>query len=374
MTSNNYAGAKGKQIGVGAATGAATGGALGALARGLVGQSVEAVDNFVRATYARTIRPSFAGKASVSQINRGAAQARQAVNSIVANKPNLRLTDEAGNETAGVLPKSLKQFGEAVEQTKAQIFQRYDALARQAGEAGVAVDLAPAVSELRSIASDRTVRDLHPQLATYAADLAGQLTKSSSYTPSEAQSVIQNLNKSLSSFFTNPTSETVARSGVEARLLGKLRESLDTAIENAGSPGYQALRSEYGALRATEKDVARAVAREAKNLPGGLVARLGNFGASEELLRGVVTGDLKGIATSAAIKAAVELRKALGSPNRAVRRLFEAAEQQGTAGNAPLEHAAAAAIPVAGSVAGGLPPALAAIQGKVDEMRGQAQR
>ena len=162
----------------------------------------------------------------MSQIDRGAAQARQAVDSIVANKPNLRLTDEAGNETAGVLPKSLKQFGEAVEQTKAQIFQRYDALARQAGEAGVAVDLAPAVSELRSIASDRTVRDLHPQLATYAADLAGRLAKSGSYTPSEAQSVIQNLNKSLSSFFANPTSETIARSSIEARLLGKLRRKL----------------------------------------------------------------------------------------------------------------------------------------------------
>ena len=93
------------------------------------------------------------------------------------------------------------------------------------------------------------------------------------------------------------------------------------------------------------------------------MARLGNFEAGAEMLRGALTGDLKGIAASVALKGGVELlHKVLASPNRAVRRLFEAAEQQGSAGNAPLEHAVGAAIPVAGAVAGGLPPGLGGVQ------------
>ncbi len=53
-----------------------------------------------------------------------------------------------GTEIAGQLPKSLKQFADAIEQTKAGVFAKYDAMARQAGDKGVTVDLAPAVAEL----------------------------------------------------------------------------------------------------------------------------------------------------------------------------------------------------------------------------------
>jgi hypothetical protein len=275
VTSGNYAATKAGQVALGAAGGAVAGGALGSLAHGLASDSPEAVDAFIGDTYSRVVKPSIAGRTSAAKLDRGAAQARLAIDSVVANRANLQLTDDAGNELAGQLPKSLKQFADAIEQTKAGVFAKYDAMARQAGDKGVTVDLAPAVAELRSIASERAVRDLHPQLAAYANDLADRLAASGKYSPSETQAAIQNLNKSVGSFFANPTAETVARSGIEARLLGKLREGLDSAIESAGSKGYQALRSEYGALRETEKAVAKAVARTAKNVPGGPVGRLG---------------------------------------------------------------------------------------------------
>ncbi len=282
VTGGDFAHQKAGQVALGAAGGAVAGGALGGLAHALVHDAPEAIDAFIGDTYSRVVKPTIAGRTSAAKLDRGAAQARQAIDSVVTNRANLKLTDDAGNEIAGQLPKSLKQFADAIEQTKAGVFAKYDAMARQAGDKGVTVNLGPAVAELKSVASDRTIRDLHPQLAAYATDLAARLAKSVKYSPSETQAAIQNLNKSVSSFFANPTSETVARSGIEARLLSKLREGLDDAIEHAGSAGYQALRSEYGALRETEKAVAKAVARTAKNVPGGLVGRLGNLGAVGE--------------------------------------------------------------------------------------------
>ena len=290
-----------------------------ALGDAIAANNPGAVDSYITKRYRSVVKPP----PGTAKGETGLAQQDQriltTVDQIIANKDALRLTDA----TPGQLPRSLRQFSEAVDQTKKSLFQKYDAMAQQSGDVGVQVDLAPVISELRSIGTRPEVVDLHPELIPQAEQLARNFEARGFYSPSAAQDAIENLNRTLSAFYKNPTEQTVGRANLLAPVARILRSQLDEAIGEAQGPGYQALRLQYGALASVEKDVARAVQREANKIPGGLAGTFADMVASEEAIRGVLTLNPAALARAGGIRAAKSAIKYIYDPNRAIERMFQ---------------------------------------------------
>lgn len=283
------------------------------------------VENYINTKYNQAIKPSMAGKTAPGQLDKYNASISDAVKSIVDNKPNLKLTDQYGEPVTNI-PQNVDQFRQAIEQTKAGIFKQYDAIAKQAGQSGATVDLSPIAGELQKVADSQVVQDLHPELASYAASRAKTLLSRGSYTAETAQTAVQNLNKSLDSFYKNPTYETASKASVDALIANQLRAGLDKTIENAGGQGYGALKAKYGSLKNIETDVIKRGIVEARK-GGNVITHLGDLASAEELIRGVATMNPQAFATGAILKSIIKLRDYLNSPNRAVKLLFEKADK-----------------------------------------------
>jgi hypothetical protein len=281
----------------------------------------------------KAIRPTVVGKRTAPQVRAYYEKAKNAVKTIIDNKDSLVLTDAEGGAVKG-LPKTVKQFSEAIDQTKRAVFKQYDDMATKAGQAGVEVDLYPAVKELESIASNKVLNDLSPEIADYAMKRSEALSGRATYTTTEAQDAIAHLNKSLESFYRNPSYETANRAGVDSLIVNNIRKSLDDAIENSVGAGYQDLKNTYGALKAIEKEVAqRAVVNARKNTKGLL--DFTDVLTSGELISGILTMNPAMIAKGAAGRGIKEYFKILNNPDRIVKGMFSDAESLLNRRNAP---------------------------------------
>jgi hypothetical protein len=331
-TGKNFGAEKAKQV-AGGAVGGAVGGAAGevvgsGLARAIAGNEPLAVNKVIEG-FRRVVKPSRQGQSTAPQINTQDRQIITAVDNIIANQRSLKLTNPDGTTITGRLPQSLRQFTEAIDQTKKSIFQKYDAMDKAAGGKGVKVDLAPTVQALRDTAKKPAVVDYLPNIAAEADALAERLEARGAYTPAEAQQMIEALNQTLTGFYKNPTNETVTRASLLGEVARTLRQTLDKSIESTEGPGYQALRNQYGALKSVEKNVAAAVQREANKVPGGLAGMFGDLAASEEAIRGIITLNPGALARAGGIKAAKALQKHIYNPNRAIQTLFNKAANRG---------------------------------------------
>lgn len=288
-------------------------------------QKTKVNDQAISDLYTKAIKPTIVGKTAPGQVEKYAGQVSSAVKSIVKNKPNLTLVDSFG-DPAKELPQTIDQFRQSIEQTKASIFKQYDAMASAAGDKGAVVDLHPIAVELNKVATNNIVNDLHPDLAAYAAERAKTLLARGKYSTPDAQEAVQNLNRSLDAYYRNPSYETASKASIDSLIANQLRGGLDSVIENSGSPGYQALRDQYSALKGIEKDVIKRGIVEARQT-GGRGLNIGDMVSAEELIRGLATHNPAAMVTAGAIKGLQALRRYLTDPNRAVRKMFEKADQ-----------------------------------------------
>ncbi len=294
------------------------------------------------------VRPSVAGKKTASQSRLYYDRATDAVKSIIKNKENLVLSDAEGNAIAGQLPSSLKQFGEAIEQTKKAIFKQYDEIAARAGEQGATVDLSSVAREMVKVANSPVLRDINPNVAKYAMGRAQAFAKRRFYTPDEAQEAIAMFNKSLESFYKNPSYEGATRAGIDAMAVNNIRRSLDSIIEKTTGEQYQALKNSYGALKAAEKDVIhRAIVDARKNIHGLL--DFSDIFTSGELLAGIATMNPSMMLRAGAWKGVKEFFKWRNNPNRVVKSMFRKTE--GLMGKLP-KYRAPGFDPLAGDISG----------------------
>ncbi len=283
------------------------------------------INAFITKNYTKAVRPSVAGMGSAPQVASYENKTINAVNSIVENKPNLQLLTDTG-ETVNKLPSTLKEFSQAIDQTKGQIFKQYDALASASGQAGAKVDLQPIVSELRQVSADPVIADTHPELAAYAESRAKAFETRGSYTPDETQRAIAIYNKSLEAFYKNPSYQSATKASIDSMIVNKMRSALDSTIENTSGAGYQGLKNQYGALKSIEKDVVHRAIVDGRKAPKGLLD-FADIGSAAELMRGLVTMNPADFAASAGIKLVTRYYKYLNDPNTAVERLFSGAEK-----------------------------------------------
>lgn len=299
-------------FGAGSAKGAADLGVMIAENRATAGE------RYIKNAYTQVIKPSTVGKDTL-------LQRRSAISDIVQSKDALKYTDETGKViSAGHLPETVEQFGQAIDQAKSGLFKEWDALSRRAGEKGVTIPTDGLVKELRSRASDPGLLRDDPQAAKFAEGLAERYEAAGVIMPSEAQEAIARWNQKLKPYYNNPGFESPAGE-VVAR---NLRKSLDETITNTVAPGYQELKKRYGALASIEKDVDRAARRISNREPGGgILGRGVNLVSVAEAGHGLMAGDWRALGAAALTKAAGEAIKWYRQPNRVIKEMFNTAEQ-----------------------------------------------
>lgn len=273
------------------------------------------------------IRPSVAGKGTFSMSQKYLGDAQDAVEHIVENRGNLRLTSESGDIVSGELPKNLKQFSEAIEQTKRGIFEQYNDLTVQAGRGRATVDLAPISKELINISKDTKLKKFAPGISQYAEKRAGEiLTDGSAIGVTDAQDAIAIMNQSLESFYKNPTYENASRAYIDSMVANNLRRSLDKVIETEVGPGYAELKKSYGSLKAIEKDVSHRATVDARKNVKGLLDFSDIFSGSTAV-HGILSMNPSLVTSGMIAKMLSTLYKIKNDPNRIIGNMFTKAEK-----------------------------------------------
>jgi hypothetical protein len=270
----------------------------------------------------KSIRPSVVKQRSAAQAKKYFAKAEDAIKTIVENKNNLNITDEFGDIVQG-LPTNLRQFSEAIDTTKKKLFTEFDNLATQAGKKKVKVGFKNINKELDGIIKNRgNTTDIRK----YAQSIKDEFAELGSFTPSEAQTRIQALNRKLNSI-ADFNSANIGY--VDAVVANNLRENLDNAVVKATGKEFQILKNKYGALKTIEKDVARRAAVDARGNVKGLVDYTDIFTAAQ-----VAQGAARLSTTGAAdITGGIVARmfkekiKRLNDPNRIVQDMFSNADK-----------------------------------------------
>lgn len=281
------------------------------------------IGNVVRKNIDKAIRPTVVGKRNAAQIQDYYDRANTAVKTIVDNKNDLMFSDAEG---IGTIPKNLNQFSEAIDQTKKSVFRKYDDMKMAAGESGAQVNLSPVVKELEGVVNNPVLNDLHPGVVQYASKRMEALSLRDKYSTSEAQDAITHLNKSLESFYKNPSYETANRAGVDAIIVNNIRKSLDNVIENTAGEGYQGLKNTYGALKSIEKEVAHRAIVDARKNAKGLID-LTDIYTSGELVGGLLTMN-PAMMTKGGIGFGIrKMHNVLNNPNRYVDKMFSGVDK-----------------------------------------------
>lgn len=245
---------------------------------------------------------------------------------ITSNKKNLKFVDENGEVIAGQKPETLQQLADSIEQTKKVIFNQYDDLATKAGDAGVRVDTVRIANQLDDVINNKALQLSNPEAVSYAKDVRDRFLRSGSLDAKTAQDVIQNYNNSLQAFNRNPTPEGLTRNAVDAFMANQMRQALDEGIEGLTGANYQNLKNQYGALKTIERDVMRATLRDARKNVKGLIDYTDIFSGGQ-LVSGLLTLNPGMVASGAAQKSIASYFKFLNNPNRAVKKMFETAEE-----------------------------------------------
>jgi hypothetical protein len=279
--------------------------------------------------YNRAIRPTVKGKTNSTQIAKGNDQVLSAVKSIGENKPNLEFTDANGEPIQGQLPKSVDQFTQAITQTKKSIFQQYDALAKQAGDQGIAVDTKSIASELNPVIDSKALKIANPRAIEYAQNLQQRLLAEGSIDAPTVQDIIQHYNEALKAFYRNPNYETASTASIDAMVANKFREALDAQITDATGTQYQALKNQYGALASIEKDVAHRNIVWGRQNTVGLTSGLSDIASGTELVRGLIKLNPADLAASGVIKGLQKYIKYLNDPDVGVSKIFSQIENSG---------------------------------------------
>lgn len=295
----------------------------------LTAKTEKQIESSILTKFEKGVKPTITGKITSPKVSGYRDDVVEAVKTIKENQPNLSFVDDVGESINGQTPKNLQQFSEAIEQTKKNVFTKYDALAKEAGEAGVKVKMAPIADELDVVINDKALNLANPKAVRYAKEMKDRFNQAGELDAVTAQNVIQHYNKSLEAFYRNPSYDNASQAAIDSLLVNKMRKSLDDGVTEITGEGYQALKNQYGALKTIEKDVIKASLRDARKNVKGLID-FSDILSGGQVVSGLVSLNPGLIASGVTQKAITQFYKYLNNPNRAIEKMFKSLDQKGT--------------------------------------------
>lgn len=285
----------------------------------------------------KAIRPSVKGKNTFAQMEKYGDKSVQAVESVVKNKDNLKLTTPEGEVVSGVLPENLKQFSEAIGQTKNEVFKKYNNLQEQVGAFAADVDLTKPVGDatkgepitslmddLDTFTESKSLNISSPETISYVDKLKSRLPDK--LDPQTAQDLIKQYNSKLEAFYKSPDPAQVGTVIVDSLVANKLRKYLDNLIEELTGEEYQVLKDEYGALKSIEADVTkRAIVDARKNAKGFF--DIADIFTGAQAIDAILSFSGTGLLKAGAMQAIKAWIKRLNDPNKIVKSMFEKVEE-----------------------------------------------
>src|SRR3990167_607130 len=285
----------------------------------LLTPSETAIQNKILTLFQKSIKPT--AKKTLTQAERYNTNTINALRAIKANADKLNIEDITG-ELVSRTPQTINEFAQGIDQTKKLVFDQYDILAKQAGDAGAVIDAKPIATEVESVAQNKALQITNPEIIKYAQNWAERLREFDVLDTQTTQEVIRLMNNNLQTFYKNPTYESASKVAIDAGIANNFRKSLDDAIEGATGEQYQALKNQYSALKAIENDVVRASMRDARKNTKGLLDYKDIF-TGGQMIGGILSLNPAMFSKGAIERGVKEYIKFLNDPNRAVANIFE---------------------------------------------------
>lgn len=291
--------------------------------------------------YNKAIKPTVVGKKTPQLLEKYNENVIKSVRSIVENKEKLSYITPEGETVTGRLPQTVGEMAQAIDQTKGIIFKQYNDLAKSATGQGATVSTQPALTQLQKVINSEALQLTHPEAITYAQQLAERMATKlddGSYiakqlNPDVVQDVIKNYNSSLESFYKNPTYENASKAAIEAGIMYQMREALDNVITNATGAEYQAIKSQYAALKQIEADVSKRAVVLARQQSATNMSGLADYAAifsGGDIVNGILSLNPATIAKGTIQLGLTKLFSYLKSPDRAIQNMFKAADLEAT--------------------------------------------
>jgi hypothetical protein len=286
------------------------------------------VDKAIEQGVSKGIKPTVIGKPSMKALDTFYDKANQAIKTIAENKDNISLVNDAGETIAR--PRNAAEFAQAIDQTKKVIYDKYNTMAKSAGEAGITFDAQPILKKLDEIAQgpEETLPPNDPRLKwsadarKYAYQLKSEISELHDASPEIVQDRIKDLNSSLAGYYAHRTAKAQAR--IDGSVAAAMREQLDKGITEAAGEGYQDLKNQYGALKSIENEVAKRALVNARKSSKGIFDLTDVF-TGGELAAGILTANPALILKGAAGKGIAEAYKKLVNPDRYISNMFDKA-------------------------------------------------
>lgn len=262
------------------------------------------------------IKPTVVGKKNAGDLTDYYQKSTEAIKSISANKKDLQFMNDKGKLIKGKDPSNLSEFSDAITQRKQQVFEKYDALAKEGTAQGLKVKMDNVASELRKFADDPVTKEHFADIADYAAKKADLFKKE--MTPSQVQDLIKEYNSRAKDYTLGKS-----KNAVDNMIAETLRENLAKTIDGLKGDKYSKLKKEYGTLKTIEKDVSKRVLVDARKAPKGLIDQIASFGGLGQALIGAATGNLPLVVAGGAPKGLAYLLKRANDPNLIVKNMFK---------------------------------------------------
>lgn len=292
--------------------------------------------------YTKAIKPTVVGKKSPQMLDNYNKNVVSGIQSIVENKDNLSFVNKDGEVETGRTPQTVGELTQAIDQTQAGIFDKYNALAKQTGEQGIQISADPVVSELDKVISNEAIQVSHPEAIREAEAIKSRIMDtnkdgsyglSKSFDPEVVQNIIKGYNSSLEAFYRNPSYDSASRAAVAAGTVRAFRQALGEAIQKATGEDYSALKKQYGALSSIEADVAKralVLARQSSATGSSGIADYAQIFAGGDMVHGLLSLNPALFAKGAAQAGLTKFFSYLKSPDRAIGKMFDAANSAST--------------------------------------------
>lgn len=278
------------------------------------------LDNAIEKGVSKGIKPTVIGKPSLAKMEGFYKKAGDAVKTIADNRSAIKVVDQNGNPVSH--PRTAAEMAQAIDQTKKIIYKKYNDMAVAAGDNGAAFDPDNIVEKLTELASPEGFYKGNKDARMYAASLIKDVQELKGARPEVIEERIREYNESLAGYFAGRADKVNAR--IDASIANALRQELDDKITNSVGEGYQALKNQYGSLKAIENEVnKRALVNARKNTKG--IADLTDIFTGGDLIAGVMTMNPALIARGVAGRGIKEVFKSLNNPDRYIDQMFRQA-------------------------------------------------
>lgn len=277
--------------------------------------------------FSRWVKPSSAWVKSTAAQEKIYDDAMDAVETIIWNKNNLRYVTQDWEEIYWKLPTNTREFAQALEQSKRDIYNQYNAITNWAWER-IEISTDWLIDELLKLKNDKAAMLWNEWLENAIDSWLNGLKEVKSLTPAQVQRKMQEINKKLEAFYKNPNPNDVSWNSVDALVKNWLSKEMDNAIESAlwSSAQYEELKRAYASLKTIEKDVNHRAIVSWRQSPNSLVDSIADISSAENIIDMLTnpTAWLK-VLWKQALKKYI---KSSNSSDNMVKKLFEKAEKE----------------------------------------------